>query len=441
MSIFKRRRVPESKGLSQQYFIMRGDQWEKLDLGNLKSNEDFFRNVWNVYRCVKLICDSVASLPIGLVQRDYSPDGDDVEIYPGGASVESQMLSFLVSRASTLQSAHDMKWVTTSHLLLHGDAYLWIPQYSQSRPGAPKRIMQVLPLNPDAVTFDRGDTEQPVKMFHYQDGNAVRHIDPADMCFIRLPDPSDPLDGMSPLSAARESAEAQELSALWNKKLIQNGAKTPFLIHFEDFLDDKQIQEAREDILKNWQGAKNAGKPHVVAGGGKVTVVPIGMAPSDMDWLASRKMNTREIASVFGIDPSLLGDGENKTYSNMQEARKALYMETVLPMAQRILDAMSMFFFWDKSRRVVSHQFRIKTDQVPALQQDMTELWTAINASWEMSVNEKRKAKGLGTLEGPEYDEIYIPAGYMRLADLAAGTGDDAMPPRLPDADDKEGEE
>jgi hypothetical protein len=49
-------------------------------------------------------------------------------------------------------------------------------------------------------------------------------------------------------------------------------------------------------------------------------------------------MSILEICAAFGVPPEIVGYGENKTYSNYQEARRALYEDAVIPMLNKIRD-------------------------------------------------------------------------------------------------------
>ena len=43
----------------------------------------------------------------------------------------------------------------------------------------------------------------------------------------------------------------------------------------------------------------------------------------------------RDIASVFHVDPALIGDTRTRTYATYRESRQALYMEAVIPLFEQ----------------------------------------------------------------------------------------------------------
>jgi hypothetical protein len=60
-------------------------------------------------------------------------------------------------------------------------------------------------------------------------------------------------------------------------------------------------------------------------------------------------------------------------------------------------------------------------DQVEALQYARAKLWVAITAAWDLSVNEKREARGYGAMANA--DMILVPSSYQPL-DVMGGAAE-----------------
>jgi phage portal protein BeeE len=56
--------------------------------------------------------------------------------------------------------------------------------------------------------------------------------------------------------------------------------------------------------------------------------------------VAGKEGAARDIALAFGVPPVLVGLPGDATYANAREAGRALYRQTVLPMAARILKSL-----------------------------------------------------------------------------------------------------
>ena len=59
-----------------------------------------------------------------------------------------------------------------------------------------------------------------------------------------------------------------------------------------------------------------------------------------MDFVALKEGAARDIALAFGVPPVLVGLPGDATYANAREAGRALYRQTILPMAARILSGL-----------------------------------------------------------------------------------------------------
>lgn len=86
----------------------------------------------------------------------------------------------------------------------------------------------------------------------------------------------------------------------------------------------------------------------------------------------------------------LLGLPGDNTYANYREAVRSLWRLTVLPMADKVLGALShgLGAWWPGLRLAVD------VDQISALHGDRTELWAAVNAADFLTTEEKREMLG-----------------------------------------------
>ncbi|TMV47948.1 phage portal protein, partial [Thioclava sp. BHET1] len=85
------------------------------------------------------------------------------------------------------------------------------------------------------------------------------------------------------------------------------------------------------------------------------------------------------------------------TYANYQEAHRAFYRLTVLPLASRILAALAG---WLGRFGTGGLEIRPDLDQVPALAAERDQHWARVGAADFLSPAEKRAALGLPPLDG-----------------------------------------
>lgn len=128
-------------------------------------------------------------------------------------------------------------------------------------------------------------------------------------------------------------------SSYWNHLLLQNGARPSGALIVKDsngYLSDEQFERLQTQLSEKFSGNSNAGKPLLLEGG--LGWQEMSINPKDMDFIESKNSAAREIALAFGVPPQLLGINGDNTYSNMQEARLALWEETLIPLLDKIAD-------------------------------------------------------------------------------------------------------
>jgi phage portal protein BeeE len=95
----------------------------------------------------------------------------------------------------------------------------------------------------------------------------------------------------------------------------------------------------------------------------------------------------------------LLGIPGDATYANYAEAHRAFYRLTVLPLAGRVVAAVSHWLAGFTGEAV---ELKCDPDQVPALAGERDQQWARVTAATFLSDGEKRALLGLPKLEGGE---------------------------------------
>lgn len=151
----------------------------------------------------------------------------------------------------------------------------------------------------------------------------------------------------------------------------------------------------------------------------------MAMSPRDMDFLQNKHMAAKDIALCFGVPSQLIGIPDSQTYANVQEARLALYEETIIPLARRVESDLNEWLapsFGDE----INIQYDV--EQVPAMTERRRRIYeNVVSAVREgiISRNEARERAGLEPISGG--DEVFIAANLFPLGgpDVAPDEGQD----------------
>jgi HK97 family phage portal protein len=227
----------------------------------------------------------------------------------------------------------------------------------------------------------------------------IDHIDKMSrVLHLKNYHPTDHHYGLSCLDAASLPIDLHQQASYWNHSLLQNGARPSGALIVQEsngYLSDEQFERLQSQLLDKFTGSSNSGKPLLLEGG--LNWQEMSINPKDMDFIESKNSAAREIALAFGVPPQLLGINGDNTYSNMQEARLALWEETLIPLLDKIASALSNWF---------SHLFRedimldFDRDSISALTEKRENLWAKISNANFMTLNEKRAFVGLAPITG-----------------------------------------
>ena len=161
----------------------------------------------------------------------------------------------------------------------------------------------------------------------------------------------------------------------------------------EGNVGDEQVARLQSQIENQYSGAANAGRPMLLEGG--MEWQQMGLSPTDMSILETKFSSARDVALAFGVPPQLLGIPGDATYSNYKEARLAFYEDTVLPLLGYLLNTFNDIF----EEPFGGAYLKPNMDSIPAIAEKRQELWAAIDKSQELTINERREAKGYPPLE------------------------------------------
>ncbi|MCL4158333.1 UNVERIFIED_CONTAM: hypothetical protein GTU68_025654, partial [Idotea baltica] len=218
------------------------------------------------------------------------------------------------------------------------------------------------------------------------------------ICHIKSFHPQDDHYGFSPMQAAAMAVDVHNSASRWSKALLDNAARPSGALVFNGAdghgaMADDQYRRLSEEIEANYQGARNAGRPMVLEGG--LDWKPMGFSPSDMEFQKTKEAAAREIALAFGVPPMLIGIQGDATYANYQEANRAFYRLTVLPLATRVASALS-----DWLSQFTGEVLELKPDmdQVPALAAERDAQWKRVSDAPFLTEAEKRALLGLPAL-------------------------------------------
>ncbi len=353
--------------------------WSARDTVTL-TKSGFTRNPVG-FRAVRMIAEAAAALPLILQDRDRRYDAHPV--------------ADLLARPNAAQGRAELLEAVYGYLLLSGDAYI-------EAVGDGTLPVELHALRPERMSIVQGTDGWPIGYDYTVAGKKHRFTvgeGASPICHIKSFHPQNDHYGFSPLEAAASAIDVHNAASNWSKALLDNAARPSGAIVYkgadgQGSLSSDQYDRLLHEMETMHQGARNAGRPMLLEGG--LDWKPMGFSPSDMEFQKTKEAAAREIAIAFGVPPMLLGIPGDATYANYQEANRAFYRLTVLPLATRVTSVIADWLSDFTGERI---DLRPDLDQIPALATEREAAWRRVGDATFLTAAEKRALLGLPAIE------------------------------------------
>ena len=311
-SIFRRSKSPADKNprSGTDYLDV------MMDRGGTTGNP---LNVATAYRCVKLLSDSVAALPLHkMVKRD-------------GVLVETtDRLDYLLSvQPNPWTSAFDLWSGVVQQLLLGGNAYIF-PIYEGGN--IPRRLILAKrgTVNHDTIndTYTVMDTTQNLEGTYSEED--VIHIKNLS------------LDGKTGLGVIAHAMRTIGIATAGDNEAMlkfENGGTV------KGILSIKNSGQGGNPFLQNnekeaFAVAKNLNKQQklmdIVALPGEYDFKQFSMSSAEQQFLENRKFTVLEVCRFFGVHPSFVYADTSSNYKSAEMANVAFLVNTLNPILCKI---------------------------------------------------------------------------------------------------------
>ena len=396
------------------YFGVGTGEGKSYDYKDL-ANDGYLKNAI-VYRCVNEISKGASAV--------------NYMIKSGDVTLENHPLIDLIDRPNPLQSNSEFFNALFGFLLLGGNAYIL-------KVGNGQQPRELHLLRPDRVEIKAGKNAIPDRYEYMINGRVqdTYFVDQetgfSDLKHIKLWNPLDDYYGCSPLSAAAVEVDQHNLASTHNINLLENGARPSGAVIFKPKddggfavnLSESQRQQLLTDLNNRFTGTGNAGRPMLLEG--DFDWREMGMSPKDMDFLNMKHMSATDIALCFGVPSQLVGVPDSQTYSNIAEARLALYEETIIPHLKLIQSDLNEWLIPQFGEQL---EFCYDTEGIPALAERKRKTYENVSSAVTagiMTRNEAREIIGLNPINGG--DDIYIGSNLFPLSGDPTSEPDDPV--------------
>lgn len=347
-------------------------------------------NLAAAYRCVEVISDAIAQLPI----ECFHVDEEGYKTKHNGSPV----CDLLKSPSKSMTKFTFIKMLISS-VLLKGNGYALIERNNKGI----ATNLQFVPA--DRVSVKRLPTGEPI----YNVVGIKQPVKAEDMIHI-LNFSYDGVVGVSTIEHAKNTLGLSYDSESHATGFFRGGANLAGILKVVGTLTNQQ----KQSIKAGWQQAFNAqtGTPNGVAIlEGNMDFQPITVNPADAQLLETRKFNVVDVCRFFGVSPIKCFDLDAANYSTVEATQLAFLTDTLSPLMCKMEEELS--------RKLGT---TVNFDESALLRTDKSsqaEYFAKLINAGIMTPSEARKQLGLPYKE--EADQLFLQTNMSTMKNISKG--------------------
>lgn len=347
-----------------------------------------------VYRCVEVISDSVAQLPL----EPYKIDADGYRL----KFTSHPTYRILNKEPNNRMSRFTFIKTLIVSTLLKGNGFAYIERDNKGNATAlhyiPSELVTIIP--PTTI----GDN------VIYNVTGLSNSVESCNMIHI-LNFSYDGITGISTLSHAKNTLGLALDSESHASGFFKGGANLAGILTVQSTLTSKQ----KQDLKSSWQTAfsPSTGQPNGVAVlEGNMEFKPITVNPSDAQLLETREFNVIDICRFFGVSPVKAFDLSKSSYSTVEATNLSFLTDTLSPLLEKIELEFERKLY--KPSEKDSIDVRFDTSRLlRADKQSLASYYSTLFNIGVVSPNEIRREIDLPSIEGG--DNHFIQVNLMEV--------------------------
>ena len=346
-----------------------------------------------VWACVKIISETISSLPLTIYRKTDS----------GRKEAVNHPLSLLFNgKVNRYQTKIEFFETVLLNLLTTGNAYCYMQRVGD-------RIVGLLPL----MSADMEVTLMLDGSLVYEYTKDVGVTVYAEKSIWHLKLFGNGVIGMSPLAYQRNTLGIAQAAERAVTKIYRNGGKPSGVLSMDKFLTQEQRELMREKFYT--LSSSNEDRLMVLEGGMKFE--GISLSPQDIELLASRQFQISEICRWYGVPSVMVNDTSSTTVwgSGIEQIVSGFYKLTLRPLMEKI-EASILVNLMGPSE---AGKYEIEFDFNALTRSDLKTRFDSYRIGIYggfLKPNEARRMEGMPDADGG--DVLYMQGANVKITDI-----------------------
>lgn len=241
--------------------------------------------------------------------------------------------------------------------------------------------------------------------------------------------PSSLVKSASPVETLRMILAEQIHAVTFRDQRWRNGGRVGAVLE-RPASDTEWTDAQRKRFAEDWKSrygadGTNAGGTPILEDG--MTLKQVGFSAKEDEFVAASKLALTTVASVYHVNPTMIGVLDNANYSNVREFRRMLYGDTLGPIIAMIEDRLNAFLLpMIGEKPDVYVEFNIAEKLQGSFEEQAAVMSASVGGPW-MTRNEARAKNNMPAIDGG--DELIVPLNVIEGGQ--ASPLDSASPPKM----------
>jgi len=333
----------------------------------------------------------------------------DVEWYlkKGEQIIEEHEVLDLLNKPNSLYSSGSEFWeMYQKYFDLAGAAFIYVDterDYTETL-GKVKinhKNTKLYLLNPLQVKTKYNEETQKIVGYEYQkEQGGVLPLQPHEVIKVYNHGLENQFSNVSKMIQGARNLDIDNQLSEYQASILQNGGSIDGVMSFDGNLTKAQLDQIKESYKKEYSDAKKSGRPLFL--GGKASYNKTAITPQELGYNESKKLTLNDTVILTGVPKVLLGAVDDIKYSNAEESAKVFLKETILPLLNKLRNALN------ENKLLIPDGFELhfKNDVKEDVETINSKITNGSDNNY-MTINERREMAGLDEIENG--DRILAP--------------------------------
>jgi HK97 family phage portal protein len=333
-----------------------------------------------VLACVRVLSETIASLPLNLYRR----------IDSGGKVIASGMPlhNILAEQPNGWMTGFEFRELMQSWILLWGNAY------AEIRPGQYGSVTELWPMHPSRMKIERLANGR-LRYNYTAPGASTPTPYSQEQIFHLRWLTQDGVTGYVPTALSKDAIGLARATELHSGAYFGNGARPGIILESDQPLKPETAQRLRQTWDEMHRGPDRSSKTAVLPQG--IKAKELSGSNESAQLLETRRYQLEEIARVFRVPAYMIGDTTKSSYNSAEQQGLDFVTFSLVPWLRRWESAIRRDLVMDDENYFAEFDVRglMRGDNAGRAQY-YRELWNL----GVLSINEIRLGEGMNPIDG-----------------------------------------